>query len=76
MEDNSDRVVHVLEVSLPYWKTIMEADTFLLLIKFYEKTKHNANEALKVCEAPIFKTYLVWRVKHLQIKKESSAITY
>jgi hypothetical protein len=54
----------------------MEADGFSLLIRFCEKTKRDANEALKACEAPIFKTYLIWRVKHSRIKKESSAITY
>ena len=32
--------------------------------------------ALKACDAPRFKAYLVWRVKHSRIKKESSIITY
>jgi hypothetical protein len=33
-------------------------------------------EALKECNAPIYKAYLVWRLEHSRVKKESSAITY
>ena len=33
-------------------------------------------DTLKACDAPRFKAYLVWRVKHSRIKKESSIIKY
>jgi hypothetical protein len=33
-------------------------------------------EALKACKAPIYKAYLVCRLEHSRVKKESSAITY
>jgi hypothetical protein len=33
-------------------------------------------EALKAYKAPIYKAYLVWRLEHSRVKKESSTITY
>ena len=63
------------KVSLLYQKTWIEANCFSL-IRFYKKTKRNAIETLKNCKAPIFKAYLVWRLEHSWVKKESTAITY
>lgn len=38
--------------------------------------KQNAKEALKACQAPIFKGYLVWVLQRSRIKKESTIIIY
>jgi hypothetical protein len=54
----------------------MKADSSSFLIRFCEKSKCDAKEALKACDAPRFKAYLLWRVENSRIKKESSIITY
>jgi hypothetical protein len=33
-------------------------------------------EAISRCDAPLFKVYLVWRVKNSRIQKQSSVMTY
>jgi hypothetical protein len=36
----------------------------------------DAEQALIACEAKRFKAYLIWRVRHSRVKKESTIITY
>ena len=54
----------------------MEANSLLLLVRFCKTTKRDAMDTLKACDAPIFKSYLVWRMQHSRIKKESAITTY
>ncbi len=46
--------------------------------RFCKRRKLDPIEALRQCDAPLFKLYLVWRVenKRSRIKKESSIMTY
>ncbi|KAK3935512.1 hypothetical protein QBC46DRAFT_367527 [Diplogelasinospora grovesii] len=44
--------------------------------KFCKRRKLDPIEALKQCDAPLFKLYLVWRVENSRIKKESAITTY
>ncbi|KAK3939621.1 hypothetical protein QBC46DRAFT_342346 [Diplogelasinospora grovesii] len=44
--------------------------------KFCKYRKLDPIEALRQCEVPLFKLYLVWRVENSRIKKESSVMTY
>ena len=53
----------------------MEANG-LSLVRFCKTTNRDPMDALKKCDMPIYKAYLVWRVQHSRIKKESSVITY
>ncbi|KAK3943401.1 hypothetical protein QBC46DRAFT_420865 [Diplogelasinospora grovesii] len=44
--------------------------------KFCKHRELDLTEALRQCDASLFKLYLVWRVEHSRIKKESAIMTY
>ena len=46
------------------------------LNRFCEHRKLDPAEALCQCDVPLFKVYLVWRVKNSRIKKKSAVVTY
>src|SRR3954453_9260647 len=48
----------------------------LLYHRFCEHRKLDPMEVLCQCDVPLFKVYLVWRVKNSRIKKESTVMTY
>ena len=48
----------------------------LLFCRFCEHRKLDPMAALCQCDVPLFKVYLVWRVKNSRIKKESTVMTY
>ncbi|KAK3934110.1 hypothetical protein QBC46DRAFT_429032 [Diplogelasinospora grovesii] len=54
----------------------MEQDQEEKWNKFCKYRKLDPIEALRQCEVPLFKLYLVWRVENSRIKKESSVMTY